>query len=53
MIKAEPKTILYFIWNYFDVVRDLFDTQSKEGIIRKEVLEVILEKGKKDIKLSS
>jgi hypothetical protein len=50
MIKAEPKTILYFIWNYFDVVRDLFDTQSKEGIIRKEVLEVILEKGKKDIK---
>jgi hypothetical protein len=50
MIKAEPKTILYFIWNYFDVVRDLFDTQSKEGIIRKETLEIILEKGKKDIK---
>ncbi|HMV07480.1 MAG TPA: hypothetical protein PKL56_11815 [Cyclobacteriaceae bacterium] len=50
MIKAEPKTILYFIWNYFDIVRDLFDTQSKEGIIRKELLEIILEKNKKDIK---
>lgn len=50
MIKAEPKTILYFIWNYFDVVRDLFDTQSKEGLIRKEALELILEKGRKDIK---
>ena len=49
MIKAEPKSILYFIWNYFDVVRDLFDTQSNEGIIRKETLAIILEKHKKDI----
>lgn len=50
MNKAEPKSILYFIWNYFEVVRDLFDTQSREEIIRKETLAVILEKHKKDIK---
>ncbi len=50
MIKAEPKAILYFIWNYFDVVRDLFDTQANEGIVRKETLSVILDKHRKDIK---
>jgi hypothetical protein len=50
MIKAEPKSILHFIWNYFDVIRDLFESQSNEGIIRKETLTVILEKHRKDIK---
>ena len=50
MIKAEPKTILYFVWNYFDVVRDLFETQVSEGIIRKETIALILEKHRKDIK---
>jgi hypothetical protein len=50
MIKAEPKTILYFIWSYFDVLRELFDTQSQEGIIRKEALSLILERNKRDIK---
>lgn len=50
MIKAEPKAILYFIWNYFDVVRDLFDTQTNEGLIRKETLAIILDKHRKDIK---
>lgn len=50
MIKAEPKAILYFIWNYFDVVRDLFDTQTNEGTIRKETLAIILDKHRKDIK---
>jgi len=51
MFKAEPKTILWFIWNYFEVVRDLFETQTKEEIIRKETLAAILSKHKKDIKL--
>jgi len=32
------------------VVRDLFDTQTKEDIIRKETLEAILNKHRKDIK---
>lgn len=50
MIKAEPKTILHFIWSYFDVLRELFDTQSKDGLIRKEALALILERNKRDIK---
>jgi hypothetical protein len=50
MIKAEPKTILSFIATYFDVIRDLFDTQANEGIIRKETLAIILERHKRDIK---
>lgn len=49
MIKAEPKAILYFLWNYFDMIRDLFESQSNEGIIRKETLAIILEKHRKDI----
>lgn len=50
MIKAEPKTILHFIWSYFDVLRELFDTQSKDGLIRKEALALILERNKRDFK---
>jgi len=50
MIKAEPKSILNFIAVYFDVIRDLFDTQTNEGIIRKETLAIMLDKHRKDIK---
>lgn len=50
MIKAEPKTILSFIATYFEVIRDIFDTQANEGIIRKETLAIILERHKRDIK---
>ncbi|MBL7847291.1 MAG: hypothetical protein JNL40_07475 [Cyclobacteriaceae bacterium] len=50
MIKAEPKTILHFVWSYFDVLRELFDVQSQDGLIRKEMLEIILERNKRDIK---
>jgi hypothetical protein len=50
MIKAEPKSILHFLWNYFDVVRDFFETQSSEGIIRKETAAIILAKHRKEIK---
>lgn len=49
MIKAEPRTILYFLWNYFDVLKDIFDEQSKSGIVRKEVLKQISDKHKVDI----
>lgn len=44
MIKAEPKTILSFIVTYFDLLRDLFDTQFKDNIIRKETLRSICTK---------
>lgn len=50
MIKAEPKTILSFIATYFDVIRDLFNTQTNEGIIRQETLAIILDRHKRDIK---
>jgi hypothetical protein len=50
MLRAEPKTILYFIYTYFDTVRELFETQSKEGIIRKETLALICAKNGSDIK---
>jgi len=50
MIKAEPKTILSFIATYFDVIRDFFDTQVNEEMIKKETLTIILDKHRKDIK---
>lgn len=51
MIKAEPKTILNFIYNHFDLIKDMFETQTKEGNIPKEVFAIILEKYKRDIKV--
>lgn len=51
MIKAEPKAILHFIYTYFEVLRDLFETQSNEGIVRRETLDIVLCKYNKDIKL--
>ena len=51
MIKAEPRTILSFLHNHFDVLRDLFDFQVDNGLIRKEELTLVLEQHKKDIRL--
>jgi hypothetical protein len=50
MYKAEPKTILSFLSTYFDTIRELFDAQSKEGIIRKEVLDLICSRAGTNIK---
>ncbi len=44
MIKAEPKTILSFLHTYFDVVRDLFQYQSTDGLITKEVYDMVCHK---------
>lgn len=41
-MKAEPKTILYFLSNYFDTIKALFEVQSKEGFIKRERLQHIL-----------
>ncbi|GAB1449858.1 MAG: hypothetical protein LCH37_10890 [Bacteroidetes bacterium] len=41
MIKAEPKTILNFLSNYFEVLKDIFDVQKESGQIRKEKLNEI------------
>ncbi len=51
IVKAEPKTILHFIYTYFEVLRDLFDLQQDNGLIRKEGLNDTLNQHKKDIKL--
>lgn len=40
-MKAEPKTILNFLANYFDTLKDIFDVQTKEGIVRKEIIQEI------------
>ena len=38
MMKAEPKTVLNFLATYFDSIKDLFDIQNSDGIIKKERL---------------
>jgi hypothetical protein len=42
MLKAEPKTILNFLANYFDSLKDLFDIQAADGIIQRERLTQVL-----------
>jgi len=40
-MKAEPKTILNFLATYFDTIKDIFEVQTRESIIRKEILQEI------------
>jgi hypothetical protein len=49
-MKAEPKTILRFLLEYFDIIGELFETQSKDGVITYEVLNQITEKHGSDIR---
>jgi hypothetical protein len=44
MIKAEPRTILNFLHTHFDVMRDLFAYQSADGLITKEVYDMLIQK---------
>src|SRR5690606_32930793 len=48
-MRAEPKTILRFLLEYFDIIRDLFEAQSKDGNIRREVLQLTFESRGSDI----
>lgn len=41
MINEEPISILNFLSRYFDIIRDLFNTQKEEGTIRRETFEII------------
>ena len=50
-MKAEPRTILRFLLEYFDIITDLYDTQSKEGVITFETLNQITDKHGFDIKI--
>ncbi len=44
MIKAEPRTILSFLHQNFDIMRDLFTFQSTDGLITKEIYDMLIQK---------
>ncbi len=48
-MRAEPKTILNFLSNHFDVVKELFDIQMKDGLVKKETLNETLAQYESDI----
>lgn len=49
MIKSEPKSILQFVANHYDLLRDLFDLQVNNNLITKEALNICLENYDKNI----
>lgn len=49
MTKAEPRTILNFLATYFDSLRELFDLQTSDNLIRKEKLEALMKDRGEDI----
>lgn len=49
-MKAEPRTILRFLLEYFDIINELYETQSKGGVIAYETLNQITSKHNTDIK---
>jgi hypothetical protein len=48
-MRTEPRTILNFLSNYFDIIKELFDLQSKDGLVRREDLNAILAEHDSDI----
>ena len=48
-MRTEPRTILNFLSNYFDIIKELFDLQSKDGLVRKEDLNAVLAEHDSDI----
>lgn len=49
MIKAEPVSILRFLATYYDIIRELYNIQNKEGIIRHEELTEICARHDHDV----
>lgn len=49
MIKAEPKSILNFLASHFETLKDLFDIQTENQIIRKERLQEVFKDRKDDV----
>jgi len=49
-MKAEPRTILRFLLEYFDIINELYEIQSKESVISFELLNQITVKYNSDIK---
>jgi hypothetical protein len=50
-MRAEPKTVLNFLSEHFDIIKDMFDAQISNGIITNEVMNEITSKSKFDIKI--
>ncbi len=50
MMKAEPRTILRFLLEYFEIINELYEIQSKDSVITFEALNEIITKHKTDIK---
>ncbi len=50
-MKAEPRTVLRFLLEYFDIIKDLFDAQTQDNIITYEVMNEITSKHKTDVKI--
>ena len=48
-MRTEPRTILNFLSNYFDIIKELFDIQVKDGLVRMEVLNEVLAEHDHDI----
>lgn len=46
---AEPKSVLYFLWNYHDLLFDLFALQRDKGYISRELLQLTGKKHGHDI----
>ena len=49
MIKAEPKSILNFLAAHFETLKDLFDIQTEDQIIRKERLQEVFKDRQDDV----
>ncbi|MES2691501.1 MAG: hypothetical protein V4658_13920 [Bacteroidota bacterium] len=48
-MRTEPRTILNFLSTYFDIIKELFDIQMKDGIVKKEILNEILKEHEHEI----
>lgn len=48
-MRTEPKTILNFLSNHFDVIKEIFDVQKKDGLVKQELLNEILTNYESDI----
>lgn len=48
-MRAEPRTILNFLSNHFDLIKDCFEIQSKDGLIKEELLNDVLSKHESDV----
>ena len=48
-MKAEPRTILYFVWNHFDLIEELFQEQMEKGYLRSNALNKITKKYEHDV----